>query len=164
MTPVGMLVSVTPPRAFLRIRKIPMMPDEPDKDVHSKIIRKPTRTRSKSDRLERPVTFLRRTCVTVGGPDPPATVDPSFLARQALAAGPDKCAHVEPPRWFMEEIEKGGSPEEILRVLRQRVPHQSDLREAQLILNEIGRLRDGAKLIMHHLTPWLLSELEGGNR
>ena len=82
-----------------------------------------------------------------------------WAQREAIAAGPDYEAGTNTPHWLRRAIENGNSPAELIELLRRRVPQQSNLREAQAVINEIGRLPGGAMLIKGLLTQKEFSEL-----
>jgi hypothetical protein len=127
------------------------MPDRPSRHTPTKLVRRGS-FKPDNATLPRVTQHVGR----LGVPDPPPPPDePSNKEEMPDAAHRRR----EPPQWFLEEIKKGSSPEEILRVLRARVPKSSDLREAQQILNEIGRLQGGGRLVRQTLTQRLLSEL-----
>jgi hypothetical protein len=139
------------------------MSDQPDEV--SKAAVAPIVVKYRTNLPQRPRRTLPRTGTTIAGPLEAAPApDPDFLERQKLAAGPHRDKPVEAPRWFVEEVEKGTSPEEIVRILLERVPLRSGLREGALILNEIGRLHGGGRLVRQVVTQQRLVELEGDGR
>jgi hypothetical protein len=103
---------------------------------------------------------LRRTNAFFGEPDPPPELPTNFAEQQELAAGRGMWSPDKPPSWFMEAVKKGGKPEDIIRLLRTRAGRASSLCEVQLILNEIGRLPGGAKLIRQTMTQKAVSGLQ----
>src|SRR5215213_5685251 len=69
-------------------------------------------------------------------PDPPSLPRDFAEQQEHWVASPP--VPMDPPPWFLREVNKGTGLEELLRILAQRVPKQTDLREAQQVLNEIG--------------------------
>ena len=118
----------------------------------------------KPSRQPQQAAFRLRSGGFVGVPDPPPTLPDGFMKRQEIAAGPDYQTIVEPPRWFLDEIKKGAKPAAIIELLRRRVPKESNLREAQAVLNDIGRQPGGARIVRKVLTQRLFAELSKGVR
>ena len=93
-------------------------------------------------------------------PVPPPALPKEFVLQQEKAAGglslrlPDS-----PPAWFMNAVKKGTKPEEIIKLLSARMSRGSSLCEVQLVLNEIGRLPGGAKLIRQHVNQEAINGL-----
>ena len=61
-------------------------------------------------------------------------------------------------------LKRGASPEEVLGRLRDGITQIRDLRDAQSILNEIGRLPSGGRLIRRVVTQEVLNRLQQERR
>ncbi len=57
-------------------------------------------------------------------------------------------------------LKRGASPKEVLGALRDRVTEIEDLREAQSIINEVGRLPSGGRLLRSLVTQDIVNRLQ----
>jgi hypothetical protein len=120
-----------------------------------------TRSASPSHIAASVAPALRRNTVGVfGEPVPPPALPKDFALQQQKAAGGLSLRLSDrPPAWFMNAVKKGSKPEDILRLLRTRLLRGSSLCEVQLVLNEIGRLPGGARLIRQNVTQEAINNL-----
>jgi hypothetical protein len=99
-----------------------------------------------------------------GSAEPPVQLSQAFLDRQVVAAGPDLEVY-RPRRWLKALIVKKATPQEVLDKLTMRfMKGLADLHEARAVLNEIGRMPDGGKLLRRHITKELLDRLKSRRR
>jgi hypothetical protein len=85
--------------------------------------------------------------------------DDPLTPAEERAAGPDRPVRPEPPDWFIDMLKRGASPSEILEKLRDRVLENEDLRQAQNIINDIGRLPGSGRLLRSFVTQDILNRL-----
>lgn len=91
-----------------------------------------------------------------GAGKPRETIPRAFLLRMrgAGAVGPTVPGY-ERPDWVAKLTKAKSPPEALLAALRERVqraPSDAGLREAAMLLNDVGRLPDGGRLMRTHLT------------
>lgn len=101
------------------------------------------------DRLLRPSDQAERPHY-VGQDDPLSELEERAAPRERPTA----------PEWFRDMLEEGRSHEEVLKALLDRISDVNDLREAQAVVNEIGRLPTAGRLVRRYLTQDLLSRLQ----
>lgn len=68
--------------------------------------------------------------------------------------------HLDAPDWFLKMVKSGATPEKVLESLRGRVSRGENLHTTKLIINEIGRLPGGGKLIARALTQEIIFKLQ----
>jgi hypothetical protein len=66
---------------------------------------------------------------------------------------------IDPPRWLREAVRRGEGPEEVIRLLRQRALSGDDLHAVKAVLNSIGRMPGGGRLVREAVTPDLILKL-----
>jgi hypothetical protein len=90
--------------------------------------------------------------------------DDPLTEREERAAGADRRLGVKAPDWFTDMLKRGASPEEVLGRLRDGITQIRDLREAQRIINEIGRLPSAGRLLRRVVTQEVLNRLQQERR
>ena len=86
--------------------------------------------------------------------------DDPLTEREERAAGLDRPLRLTPPDWFIDMLKRGASPEDVLGTLRDRIADIQDLRVAQSIINEVGRLPSGGRLLRSFVTQATLDRLQ----
>jgi hypothetical protein len=73
----------------------------------------------------------------------------------------------EPPRWYRALAERKASPDEVARVMAERLlraPTEENQRLALVLANEISRQPDGSELVRSHLNDELVARINGRAR
>jgi hypothetical protein len=97
--------------------------------------------------------------VAVFGPPSPLEFPPEVIEQEVRDAGYDLSPR-DIPRWLRALTQKDASPREILEVLARRlVGGQSDVEEALIIANDLGRRPANARLIKSMLTDELHAKI-----
>ena len=90
--------------------------------------------------------------------------DDRLTKREERAAGPDRSLRIKPPDWFTDMLKRGASPKEVLGALRDRFTEMKDLRDVQSIINEVGRLPSGGRLLRSMLTQDIVNRVQRERR
>lgn len=90
-------------------------------------------------------------------PDP--SLPDETLRREEATFGTARPPRVDPPSWFLELGRRRAAPAEVLRVLLERLADVTDLREAQLVVNEVGRGEGAGEVIRELITPDIITGL-----
>ncbi len=88
-----------------------------------------------------------------------ALPDDPLTEREERAAGRDRRLDTPAPAWFSEMLRRDASPEEVLVALRDRLAEIEDVRQAQSIINEVGRLPSGGRLVRRFVTQDVFDRL-----
>ena len=80
--------------------------------------------------------------------------------REEAVFGTGKRPKVDPPSWFLELVRRGETPPEIVDLLRDQLPEIRDLRQAQLVVNELGRLEAAGEILRGAMTQDLINSLQ----
>ncbi len=88
-----------------------------------------------------------------------ALPDDPLTEREERAAGRDRSLMPPAPAWFSEMLKRDASPKEVLVALRDRLAEVEDLRQAQSIINEVGRLPSGGRLVRRFVTQDVFDRL-----
>ena len=82
--------------------------------------------------------------------------------REDASFGTGKPPKVNSPDWFLELGRRRAAPSEVIQVLLERLPDITDLRQAKLMINEIGRIESAGEVISRMITQDILSRLHRG--
>jgi hypothetical protein len=114
---------------------------------------------------EQDVTRMLMLEDTSGQGKPPTAVPRPFVTRhRASASIGTGLPEFKRPAWVAKLTQANAPPAQVLDALDLRVakaPSEAALREAQIILNDIGRLQDGGKLVRGRLTQQMVDKLIG---
>lgn len=92
-----------------------------------------------------------------------SAVPRAFLQKVSAISSVDApVAKFKPPTWVRALTRAKRSPQQVIDAIEQRVtqsPTRQNLLEAQMLLNDIGRLQDGGKLIRANITQQLVNQL-----
>lgn len=109
---------------------------------------------------------LAQTESSAGIGRPRAQVPRAFLRRQrTVSTVGSGLLRFRPPAWARRLTAARRPRQEMLDALEKRVyraPAEKNLRQALIILNDIGRLRGGGKLLRERLTQQVVDRLIGG--
>ncbi len=97
--------------------------------------------------------------VTRGGGEPEPAVSEEVSRQEDIYFGAVRPAKVDLPDWFRALAKRRAAPEEVLHTLGERLPEIQDLRQAQALLNEVGRLEIAGDVIKRLLTQEIVSKL-----
>ena len=109
------------------------------------------------------VLDITRQHTAAGAARAPEAPPPEFVQRQKQIAVAEPRPRGDVPRWIYARIEKGATPEEVLKHSIERVrraPSESSFRLVQHLLNETGRRPEGGKYIRSLVTQELVDQLQ----
>lgn len=142
------------------------MPDDEGRARFETALGKVTGGREADVRIQPDERQLARLRVRpmASGPGRPSEVVPSaFLQRQLQAAGPEaSLPGFRRPQWVAEMAHRGAPPKEVLGEVARRSlenPTEAMLREAQIIVNDLGRMSGGGELVRGQVSQELIDKL-----
>jgi hypothetical protein len=86
-----------------------------------------------------------------------------FAETQAVAAGPDPRIPVAAPEWYLSAKHERLPAEAIVATLIERVPHETSLCQARLIIHELSRDPAGAEAVRRLFTPDTIGQIARRN-
>jgi hypothetical protein len=93
-----------------------------------------------------------------GGKEEPH-VSEKISRQEDVFFGVARPQRIELPDWFRSLARRRAAPDEVIGTLRERLSEIPDLRQAQVLLNEVGRLDGAGEAIKQVLTQDVVSRL-----